>query len=113
MTERQKRTMRAKAAPVMASADRKDWIEEHMTQAAVEGERHVARDVLSRDFVDAYIEATNAAFRPTAYGAYKCPMLGRDLAEMVEEGRLRRTRIGIEGLAGMGFPRWVWSYRIR
>lgn len=94
----------------MKPQERLDWIERH-----VRDNNQLSRggvDVLNSDFVDAYIDATKAAFRPTNYGAYKCAQLGRDLAKMVDQGIMRRHRIGIEGLAGMGFPRWVWSYTL-
>ena len=93
----------------MKPQDRYDWIENDLrTDAKARG----GTDVLDSDFVDRYIEATGAAFRVTNFGAFKCPQLGRDLAAMTEQGILKRNRIGIEGMAGMGFPRWVWSYRL-
>ena len=67
-------------------------------------------DVLNRDFVDAYVSATNAKAVAVPYGADKCPQLGRDMSAMHAAGKLKRHTTGIEGLAGMGFPRWVWSY---
>lgn len=70
-------------------------------------------DVCNRDFVDDYIEATGASFRAVNYGAHKCPQLGRDLSRMASRRDLRRRRFGIEGMTGLGFPRWVWSYSVR
>lgn len=87
---------------------RHDWIEAHMRT----GRQSDRWDVCDADFVDAYIAATNAPHRPTNYGAYKCPQLGRDLAAMVKGGVLKRARMGIDGMAGMGFPKWVWGYRL-
>lgn len=68
-------------------------------------------DVCNRDFVDDYTDATGAAYRVTNYGANKCRSLGEDLARLVKQRRLSRSRTGIEGMAGMGFPRWVWLYK--
>ncbi len=67
-------------------------------------------DVLNSDFVDDYLEATGAAFSPMMYGAHRCKQLGKDLAGLYKLGKLRRHTTGIEGLAGMGFPRWVYAY---
>lgn len=89
----------------MKRAEREAWLVAHVL--AVPG----GADVCNRDFVDAYIEATGAAYRGTHYGAYKCRMLGSDLARLVKQRRLSRSRTGIQGMAGMGFPRWVWLYR--
>jgi len=68
-------------------------------------------DVVNRDFVRAYCDATNAPHDVMPYGADKCAMLGRDMSEMHTKGLLTRGRTGIEGMGGMGFPRWVFSYR--
>lgn len=94
----------------MKPEQRREWIEAHMRSDAILSRGGV--DVLNSDFVDAYIDATKPKFRVTNYGAWKCPQLGRDLAQMVEDGVLRRHRVGIAGLASMGFPRWVWSYEL-
>lgn len=72
-------------------------------------------DVCNSAFVDDYIEATGASFRPTMYGAFKCAQLGRDLSRMATKGirRLKRSRTSLGDMgSGMGFPRWVWSYRV-
>lgn len=93
----------------MKPRDRLDWIESYLRER---GSAKAAVDVLDADFVAAYIEATDAKFYPQMYGAHKCPQLGRDLSLLNGSYHLRRSRIGIEGMAGMGFPRWVWSYRL-
>lgn len=69
-------------------------------------------DVLAADFVNDYIVATGAGVHLMPYGAHKCPQLGRDLARMFKEGYLSRTRVGIQGFAGMGFPHWVYNYTV-
>lgn len=67
-------------------------------------------DCLDADFVVSYILATKARFRQINYGAHKCSSLQRDLKRMQNEGSLKRHRVGISDLAGMGFPKWVWVY---
>lgn len=69
-------------------------------------------DVLNTDFVNDYLVFTGAGAYLQPYGAHKCPMLGRDLARMFKEYKLSRCRIGVRGMAGMSFPRWVYSYTI-
>ena len=67
-------------------------------------------DVLNTDFVCDYIEATNARCAIMPYGAPKCSQLGEDLTKMFRQGMLTRSKTGLEGMAGMGFPRWVYTY---
>lgn len=74
-------------------------------------ETQVAVDVLDRDFVVAYVEATGASATPVAFGAPRCPMLGRDLAALCRAGRLDRFPVGISG-GEVGFPSWVYSYTL-
>ncbi len=71
-------------------------------------------DVLNRDFVWDYIEATGAKSDMMPFGADKCPQLGRDLSELSARGMIERHRTGIgDGLCHQGFPKWVWSYRLK
>jgi len=69
-------------------------------------------DVLNSEFVDCYINAVEARFRPTYWGAHKCPALGSDLAHMAKCGALDRFRVGLGANWQPGFPRWVWSYSL-
>lgn len=85
------------------------WIREHL-KAMPAGS---SVDILNRDFVDDYVEATGAKVRHQMYGADKCPQLARDLLQMKKDSRLTRSRASINGMGGMGFPTWVWSYRLR
>lgn len=94
----------------MKPRERYDWIENYIRAKAHRPELG-AVDVCDSDFVDDYVAATGAEVHYVMYGANKCPQLGRDLATMV--GTLERSRVGLQGMAGMGFPRWVWSYRLR
>lgn len=71
-------------------------------------------DVLNANFVQDYLEfcGEGTPFYPMPYGAHKVPQLGRDLSRMFRESSLTRTRIGLDNMAGMGFPNWVYNYRI-
>lgn len=86
--------------------NRKEWILSRMRRDGC------SVDVLNRDFVDDYVEATGAPYDPMPYGADKCKQLGRDLSQMTKEGTLERVAVGLAGV-GMGFPKWVWSYRLK
>jgi len=68
-------------------------------------------DILNAEFVEYYIDSTDANFVAMKYGAFKCPQLGKDLADMRVYRMLTRARIGLPGL-GQGFPKWVYSYRL-
>lgn len=85
------------------------WIAGYLKAASYD----LSVDILNSDFAYAYVEATGARVAHQPYGAPKCPQLGRDLLAMKKAGELKRSRIGIQGMAGMGFPTWVWSYRLR
>ncbi|WOI47704.1 hypothetical protein [Acidovorax sp. BLS4] len=93
---------------MQAAAERYSWIEQWLAQQLL----GYSVDVLNREFVDAYAEATGAPVQVMPYGADKCRQLGRDLSWMAAQGRLLRCRTGLCGMAGMGFPRWVWTYRL-
>jgi hypothetical protein len=94
----------------MKPAERYEWIKEYLQQTPGGGRGTV--DVCDRDFVVAYHEATGVAVQWLAYGAPRCPQLGRDLAKMHKDYILKRSRAGIEGMSGMGFPKWVWIYAL-
>lgn len=90
----------------MSPRQRMEWIAKYIAGQAT------GVEVLDSTFVDAYIEATNARFYEQAWGAHKCPQLGRDLSAMHKAGKLKRFRIGLGGSWQPGFPTWVWSYEI-
>lgn len=69
-------------------------------------------DVCNRDFVDDFIALTGCPYRPTNFGAHKCKVLGQVMARMYREHLLSRNTNGLLNLAGMGFPTWVYSYRM-
>jgi hypothetical protein len=91
----------------MKPADRYAWIEQYLRENAG------AVDVLNREFVEAYTEDTDTKFHAVAWGADKCPQLGRDLAKMTKARRLKRWRSGLAGNWQPGFPTWVWSYELQ
>lgn len=95
----------------MKPADRHAWITAWLTQRS--GSFPEKADVLNAAFVNEYIEACGPMpVGVMPYGAHKVPQLGRDLAAMFKAGKLARDTVGIEGLAGMGFPRWCYVYRL-
>lgn len=70
-------------------------------------------NVLDSAFVGAYIDFTGAPFDLQPFGADKCPQLGRDLSALYKAGKLSRYATGLgPGDASMGFPKWVYSYRL-
>lgn len=89
-----------------------DWILAYMRARTTSPEAPYRVDVLNSDFVWDYLQEHDAPCAVMPYGAPKCPRLGLDLSTMYERGLLKRHRTGIEGLAGQGFPRWVYSYRL-
>ncbi|POA45542.1 hypothetical protein C1893_23080 [Pseudomonas sp. MPR-ANC1] len=72
---------------------------------------HGATDVLNADFVNGYVNATQAPYFEQAFGANSCRQLGRDLSAMHMSGQLTRGRIGLtERYTGM--PSWVYVYSV-
>jgi hypothetical protein len=70
-------------------------------------------DVTHAYFVRAYIEnckPPRIGWMP--YGAHKVPQLGRDLSEMHKRGLLSRYVAGLGDMRSMGFPSWVYVYRL-
>lgn len=88
----------------MKPFDRYVWI----MSWVITRDHHV--DVLNAEFSDAYIEDTEAKFKPTMWGAHRCSQLSRDLAHMAKVGALKRYRTGLGTNWQQGFPKWVWSY---
>lgn len=73
----------------------------------------VSVDVLSKEFVDYFSEKTGAKIYFMPYGANKCPKLGSVLSEMYKDRILIRHATGIPGMCGMGFPKWIYRYRLK
>jgi hypothetical protein len=69
-------------------------------------------DTLCADFVDAYIEYSEVSFKPMVLGAHRCDQLAADLKKLCDQGYLQRHASGVQGMSGMGFPKWIWSYRL-
>jgi hypothetical protein len=93
----------------MKLADRLNWL----TDAIKRYQTHDAVNVLNSAFVDEYTEATGAKFEPVMWGANKCPQLGRDLKALYDQRLVYRFRVGLSGNWQPGFPKWVFSYRLR
>lgn len=94
---------------MMKPAARREWLESFFRRH----ENRSGVDILNADFVDEYAEETGAPVLHTPYGANRCPTLNRDLKAMFDDMVLKRDRVGIPyDMRGMGFPLWVWSYKI-
>ena len=92
----------------MRPAEREQWILSWMKQRP---QKYI--DVLYAEFVAEYVEATGCKSVVQFFGAEKCPQLGRDLGRMFSRELLQRTAVGLPtGYVSMGFPKWVWSYRL-
>lgn len=93
----------------MRPAERQHWIENRLRS----GGPYAEANVLDADLVTTYVEATGADCELVLIGAPRCRQLGRDLAAMFAAGRLTRSTVGLPaGDASMGFPKWVYSYRL-
>jgi len=94
------------------SVDEKiQWIIEYMKEPyhfALSGV-----DILNADFVDAYIEKFNSKHEVTMWGANKCRDLVRVLKIGYDRGIFDRWTCGIQGMWGLGFPKWVYAYKIK
>lgn len=64
---------------------------------------------LDMNFVDAYIDATNAPFEPMILGAHRCAMLAADMLALHKQGVLNKYILGNPGM-GTGWPKWVYTY---
>lgn len=84
--------------------ERQEWIIQYIKNSN-------GVDVLNSEFVDAYVEHTGAAVDVMMWGANRCKMIGRDLSELNNSGKLSRFRIGISNWQP-GFPKWVYSYSL-
>lgn len=94
-------------------AARQAWILEYLRHRSRPEVLHNV-NVLDAYFVDAFIDFSGAPFRCKVIGANGCPALGRDLLALHKAGKLQRWPAGIGGgLSGMGFPRWVWDYKLK
>lgn len=91
-------------------ARRHEWIINYLFKRTTSQKYTV--DVLHSDFVCDYCDELEVKCGMCFYGAPKCPQLGRDLAELEKMGKLVRSRTGVSGVAGMGFPKWVWVYKL-
>lgn len=95
----------------MTPAARQQWILEYLKSRSIS--TPYAVDVCNAYFVDDYLDATNARCAVQPYGAAKCPTLGRDLSLMHARGILTRSRVGLSDMRWMGFPSWVYSYKVK
>lgn len=92
----------------MKPKERYEWISKYLKE-----NHNESIDILYASFVHKYSEATGAKVSVMPYGADKCPQLGHDLSTMYKLGILKRVRTGLsDGMSCMGFPKWVYTYRL-
>lgn len=68
-------------------------------------------DTLNSHLVDDYAERLHVARQFMMIGAHRCSQLAADLRELWKRGYMTRWASGVGGLAGMGFPKWIWMYK--
>lgn len=93
-------------------AERLQWIIDYITKRDISRSGPYTVDVLDAYFVDDYADFADAKCTVMPFGAAKCPQLGRDLTALHKEGKLKRNPTGLWNMAGMGFPRWVYTYKL-
>lgn len=110
-------------APTLPKQERLDWLCGHFArtlywsrQKKGDGNWRAVRrsysfSTLDSDFVDAYLDATNAPCQPMILGAHRCRMLAADMLELHKQGVLRKYTLGNEGM-GPGWPKWVYNYSL-
>lgn len=92
-------------SPRLRPAERHAWLLTHLSES------ETPLGILDSSFVDEYLAVTGVPFTPMAYGAHRCPTLGRDLSAMHRKGLLARESIGVPaGYSGM--PTWVYEYEV-
>jgi len=70
-------------------------------------------DMLNTDFVVSYAEAFGAALKWQTLGAPKCRELSAALGNLHWWRWIDRFTSGIgDGYSGMGFPKWIYSYKM-
>lgn len=91
---------------------RRDFILKYLRFPIENGAQEISVNVLDSDFVDDFSTETKTPVKMMMFGANKCLILGATLSRMEREGYLKRNRDSIHGMGGMGFPTWVWSYKL-
>lgn len=70
-------------------------------------------DILVVDFVDEYLKQFNPKFKPTNWGAHKCPEIARYLSLCYKSNLLNRARLSLGYNWQPGFPKWVFVYYLK
>lgn len=96
----------------MKPSERYTWVEKYLKQHSHGLAARVS--VVDSYFVDDYISACGPkSIDYMPYGAHRVPQLGRDLAAMYKEGKLVRNIAGLGDMHSMGFPAWVYEYKLK
>ena len=92
----------------MMMNEREQWIVNYLTDN--EGSYI---DTLNSTFVESYLKSFGyLKFYVTAYGAYRCQQLGKDLLSLYRKGILTRCAVGLSSMPVDGFPKWVYVYEL-
>jgi hypothetical protein len=83
--------------------EKEDWLIAYI-------KKHGAVDHMNELFVEEYIQTFKVKFQATNFGAFKCKDINLQLSNMYKQGILNRGTVGIHGMVGMDFPRWVYVY---
>jgi hypothetical protein len=92
----------------MSKAKRLEWLMSYFSARP----SHWYENTLNADFVQEYIDATNAPHTIRIMGANTCPTLARDLHTLYKQGKLERISAGTGDMHILGFPSWTWAYRL-
>jgi Uri superfamily endonuclease len=84
--------------------EKEQWILDYIQE-------NLHANILDKKFVDEYVQKFNTKYFVMAYGADKCPELGRVLSNMHKHSLLQRDRIGLSNMES-GFPKWVYVYSL-
>lgn len=93
----------------MTKSEKKQWILDYMENP---DNKYVFIDVVSEEFVLAYIDACNPNIVNGIYAVPNVPELGRYLSEMHRDGILSRYIHGLTYTKD-GFPKWVYVYKLK
>lgn len=74
---------------------------------------HDSADVCDSEFHDAFATYFHVKQNEKLWGAQPSPLAMRRLAAMYRDGDLKRCRVGLTQMGGMGFPTWVYSYSLK
>lgn len=88
---------------------RMEWILQYLKERPRE-----SVNTLDKFFVDDYCIENEVLCMVQMFGSPKCPQLAKDLKKLYDTNKLTRFACGtFTGASSMGFPKWVWDYRLK